>query len=392
MPASYSPTSAPHPDARPQAGTAAVCLLASLAVVTLNLAPGLEPALQAEAHLSPAQVGGLFFCELATMGLASWPFAAACQRFGTRRLALLALAAWAAAQAATAGVLGLWPALLAARAAAGLAAGTLMLLALQTAAAGPATRVLGFAVAAQILSGAALLALLPALLARGGLPTLFGALAGAALPLAWLLRGLPVQAAAATPPATAAATGPRRWAVGLVALLFNAAIGALWPFLPELAPAGLFDSPALASVLAGATLAGAAAAAAAAWAERRWATVACATPGMAALAVAGASLPWAATATAFTLATVAVSVAWNFSAPLLLSLGAQRQQVRSVNAAFASGLALGPLWGGWVLERAGGPALVQWACAALVLALAATRLLPAEPLQAKRNDTVPSGP
>jgi predicted MFS family arabinose efflux permease len=342
----------------------AISATATLAVTTLNIAPGLEPQLRAELGLSPSQVGLFFTVELGAMAAASPAFFPLLRRLQARPLARSALGLWLAAQWASVMAPAPLAVLLASRALAGLAAGWLMLLALEAArrCAQP-QRLLAILVATQIGGGALALAMLPMLFATGGLAAVFGASGLLAVAAQALVAPLCARLAAASPQAEAPAQASRAEAIRvfLVALLFNGAVGALWTFVPELAPAGLEPSR-LAPLLAQATLFGLCGAAAAGGlgahaAARSWRVT-----GMLLLAAAAIALSAAQGITAFALCCFMASFAWNFSVPFVLSLGTTSEDGASlmpaVNAAFAIGLAAGPAIGGSLLESRGATGLI----------------------------------
>jgi hypothetical protein len=226
----------------------------------------------------------------------------------------------------------------------------------------PPQRLLATLVASQIAGGALALALLPLLFATGGLGAVFVALAGLGAaafgivePLCRRLTGWRASA-----PGTAS---PRRVAVQVfcVAWLFNVAIGALWTFVPELAPKSL-DAAALPPLLAQATLFGLCGAAAAGAA------------GMLLLAASALALHAASETTPFVLGCFATSFAWNFSVPFVLSQGAAGEagasNMPAINAAFAIGLAVGPPIGGALLELSGATGLIAGVTALLAVAAA----------------------
>lgn len=354
---------------------AAICAAAALAVSTLNLSPGLEPQLRAELGLAPAQVGLFFMVELGAMALASPAFAALLRRAPAPHVVRLALTLWIAGQSLSLPALQHFAALLGARALAGFGAGLLMLTALEAAGRSERPqRLLAALVATQIGGGALELALLPPLFALGGLSGVFVALAllgaaafGIVAPLCRRLvgRGTPAPRA----------TSQMRVAVRVfcMAWLFNVAIGALWTFLPELAPPSL-AAAALPPLLAQATLFGLCGAAAAGalgrhGRPRRWRVA-----GMLLLAASALALHAAREATPFALCCFATSFAWSFSVPFVLSHGtpgeAGASAMPAVNAAFATGLAAGPPIGGALLEASGAAGLITGITALLALAAA----------------------
>jgi predicted MFS family arabinose efflux permease len=369
-----------HPPQTPPAPAStieivAICAAATLAVTTLNIAPGLEPQLRAELGLSPRQVGLFFAVELGAMAAASPAFCPLLRRLKARPLARSALGLWLAAQWASMAAPAPLGMLLAARALAGLAAGCLMLLALEAAGrcARP-QRLLAIVVAFQITGGALALAMLPVLFAAGGLAAVFGA-SGLLAIVAWgIVSPLCSRLTIAPGPLTHAPHVPRTAAIRvfLVALLFNGAVGALWTFVPELAPASL-EPARLAPLLAQATLFGLCGAAAAGVLGVRESPRAWRMTGVLLLGAAAIALSASEAVTAFALGCFVASFAWNFSVPFVLSLGAPEAGVSvmpAVNAAFAIGLAAGPAIGGALLESSGAAGLAAGVATLLVMAAA----------------------
>jgi hypothetical protein len=350
----------------------------SLAVATLGIAPGLEGAYRAQLGLSTGQVGLLFLLELGGMALASWPCGLLLERWGPRWLARAALAVWSAANLLS--ILGLvhpeW--LLPCRAVAGIGAGMMMILALEGAALSPHPhRVLSAVVVAQLATGAALLAVLPRLMATGGIAAAFllEAVAGLfALTLSPPFDALPPKESAPS----RANVGTRRrdaWRVVSVTLPFNVAIGAIWSFVAEFAPQDRMPSGRVNDVLAAGTLLGIAAAASAGVAGRRWSSRIGATVGVVGIIAGTAMVALWQQAEGFLAGTMLLSFAWNFTVPFLMILGAPLDtglsSMRAVNWSFAAGLATGPPAGGWLLQAGGPIALAAGAGLGLTLVLVA---------------------
>lgn len=363
---------------------AAGCYMASLAIVSLNLAPELELQLRDELALAPGSAGRYFLVELGAMAAASFVVRRGLARLGGPGLAGAALALWVAGNAASAIAVGTFGALLGTRALAGLGAGLLMLLALNAAATSAAPgRLFALYVVAQLASGAALLAILPAWMALlGGLRAAYLLNLLLTLPALWLAG--PLGRAQPSLPATpaprrsrAARPGSARaaWQLGVAATLFNLTIGALWTFVGEFAqPLGL-AAQRLATLLALSTLAGLAAAGLAAMVATRGLQRAWLAIGIAGLALGAATIAFARGETSFAAGCVLLSFAWNFSAPWLFALGAALEGGAALmpvlNLAFALGLAAGPPLAGWLVDARGLHALagVAWLFLGATLAL-----------------------
>lgn len=350
----------------------------SLAVATLGIAPGLETALRAQLGLSTSQVGLLFLLELGGMALASWSCGLPLERWGPRWLARAALAVWSAANLLSIPGLAHQEWLLACRAVAGLGAGTMMILALEGAGRDPhPQRALSAVVVAQLATGAALLAVLPALVAAGGIAAAFLLEALAGLFALALSPPIDTRPAAENAPARAEVGMRRRdgWRVVSVALPFNIAIGAVWSFVAEFAPPDRMPAGRVDDALSAATLLGIVAAATAGLACRCWSSRSGATTGVAGLIAGTALVALWHQAAGFVAGTLLLSFAWNFTVPFLMILGAPRgtgpSSMRAVNLSFAAGLATGPLAGGWLLQAGGPIALAAGTMLGLALVLAA---------------------
>lgn len=350
----------------------------SLAVATLGIAPGLEPAYRAQLGLSTGQVGLLFLLELGGMALASWPCGLLLERWGPRRLARAALAVWSAANLLSIPGLAHQEWLLACRAVAGIGAGMMMILALEGAGRDPhPQQALSAVVVAQLATGAALLAVLPTLIVTGGIAAAFllEALAGLfALGLSPPFDALPPKEIARS---RIEVSTRRRdaWRVVSVTLPFNVAIGAIWSFVAEFAPQDRMPAGRVDDVLAAGTLLGIAAAATAGVAGRHWSSRSGGTVGVVGLLAGSAMVALWHQAAGFLAGTMLLSFAWNFTVPFLMTLGAPqgtgRSSMRAVNLSFAVGLAAGPPAGGWLLQSGGPIALAAGTALGLALVLVA---------------------
>ncbi len=358
--------------------TLSIWAYSSLAVVTLAIAPGLETALRGQLGLTTTQIGWMFFLELGCMALASWPCGPLLERLGPRRLARVALAVWSAANLLSIPALSHQELLCACRGMAGAGAGVMMILALEGASRSPRPhRSLAAIVVAQLSTGAALLALLPALLAAHGIaaPFLLEATAGLSLlALPPPLDMLPMAGGGAT---RGDSTDTRRtdWRVVSVALPFNAAIGAIWSFVPEFAQQDSMPSNRVDDVLSVSTLLGIAAAAMTGLAWRRWSARHGAALAVLGLVAGTATIALWHSLAGFLAGTLLLSFAWNFAVPFLMALGTARSSGRSsmreVNLSFAAGLAVGPPIGGWLLQLGGPGALASASALGFALVLVA---------------------
>lgn len=357
--------------------------MASLAVVTLNLAPELELQLRHELMIAPGKAGSYFLVELGAMAAASFLTRRGLAHLGGPRLAGVALALWVMGNAVSVIAAPMFAALVAARALAGLSAGALMVLALNAGVASRApARLFALFVGAQLASGAALLVVLPPWM------TMLGGLRGAyvlnlllALPAVWLTsplgRAQPPIAGLGRDRARDSKPGHARvaWQLGAAALLFNLTIGALWAFIGEFAqpldlPAGRLATLLSLSTLAGLAAAGLAGILSARGSPRLWPAW-----GVIGLALGAAMIAFAGHEADFAAGCLVLSFAWNFSVPWLFALGAEidggAALMPMLNLAFALGLAAGPPGAGCLVETHGLGALAN----VVLLTLGATLAL-----------------
>jgi predicted MFS family arabinose efflux permease len=350
---------------------AAVVVLGAIATFSLGVEPAIATQLGLQLRLPPHMTGLVLSAEVGACMLASLPGLLWSRRVAPRALALIAALAFVAANLLS----SLYPTyvpLLAWRALAGLACGTLLIVVLAGAArcANP-ERVYAAWVIGQILPATAGLYGLQRLFATAGLQAVYLLMALAMILSLPLIRGLPRRPA---PNARDLAT-PRghrlsQAAAALCVLfLFYASVGGIWAFAADRGAAAGIAAPRVATELAAASLAGIAGAALAAWiGQSRWrtrlliaghGTLACA---LVLFAVGDSDWMFAASA-------ILLQIAWSFTAPFLLALaaatGAPGSMMSSANFVLGAGLTAGPLLTGNLLELPG----------AFVLAAAASGLL-----------------
>lgn len=361
--------------------TAAILFVTSLAIVMLNVAPAAEALLRQDARMTAAQAGLAFFVELAAMGLATplyWRFG----RVDAARLARWACAAIVAGNLLSSICLGAFAPYAGARALTGVGAGLLMILGMTAAArARDPQRLFALITFAQLASGAVLLWLFPLLAGAGrGLRGVFylsallgvmGLFAAAALSVAGRREAPPPD-----PPAGRAALKPAALAVAF-ALLFNLAVGGLWPYVAEYGVALAMDPQAMTVALGGATAAGLAGAAIAFVAGDRWGHRPVLLLGYLGIALGAGLLHVARGAAGFAAGSVVFMLAWNFSVPYVFAAVATRDAgarlMSAMNMAFAFGLAAGPPAAGAVIDAGGLGALLP--CVLVGLAAAAWPML-----------------
>jgi MFS family permease len=357
---------------------AALLYASSLAIVTLNVAPAAEAHLRQDAHLSVAQIGAVYFVELALMGLATLPSYWWLGRIGSARVAQVAYAGFIAGSLLSATTLGSFAPYVFARALTGAAAGTLMILGMTAGArAARAHRVYALVVFAQLASGVLLLAALPALADHGrglrGLYYLCALLGLAGLLFARSHAPLGRPAPSAPTGTTASRQAAIRSAMPVIALalLFNVVIGGLWAFAAEYAVALSMNPTQTDEILTAATATGLVGAALAYALGERWAGRPVLLAGLSCILVGAALLHRSEDAAQFAAGCHALSFGWNFSLPCLLAMAAGRDRggraLSSMNLAFAFGWAIGPLAAGTLIAARGLGALFAFVCTGMLV-------------------------
>ena len=396
MPAAANPApfSSQPGDGLSLAQAVAVVYASALALVMLNAAPALEDDLRHVAHWSAAQVGALYFIELGMMALATFPAYAWRGRVSPVRVAQVGYALFTAGSLLSMVPAIGWGSYAAARALCGGGSGSLMILALSCAArARQPQRLFALITLAQLGSGAVVLALLPALSDGGrGLLGFFWLCVGLGLVGLLGARGLGstvvgvTPAMATTPPAAAAApaalpTAATRarspalaWRLIGFVLAFNMVVGGIWAFVGEYAARTGLAPADLQRLLAQATLTGLAGAGLAYWLDRgpnrgtdrvqasglgrHVAAASMVRLALCGVALGAVLLHLAQAPGLLALGCHVFSLGWNFGVPHILAAVAGQDPdggtMPSVNLAFASGLAVGPLAAG-ALIGAWGP-------------------------------------
>ena len=363
----------------PPLAVAAVVVLGALATFTLGVEPAIAARVGEQLMLAPPAVARILSAELGASMVAALATLLWYRHLGLRTVAVAASLLFIAANLWSEA----WPtygSLVAARGAAGLAGGTLLIVVLAAAARcrNPG-RVYAAWVVGQTLSASAGLYALPAVFGHFGLAGVYGLLGLATLLALPLIPGL-----AAYPdrtPAEDVGHVPRHAVAAGSALgvlfLFYASVGGIWAFAADRGGEAGFGAIQVATALALANAIGMSGAMlAAAIAGRGW-TVHCLLIGHAVLAGALLMFATAQQVWAYTLAVVLLQFAWSFAAPFLLAqvaaCGSAAPMMSLANVVLGAGLTAGPLLAGAMLERPGrfGPAVG----AALALLAAGAMLL-----------------
>lgn len=350
----------------------ALVAFAAITPLALLVAPALAAQLGMELGIGPSQIGTYFFVENGAFSAASLLAFYWLGRIDVRSVAVAALAVFVVGNFATALLLPDYTTLLVLRAITGFGGGTLMVLSMVSAqdAKNP-DRVFGYWVVGQLVAGAVGLALLPHLFGAFGLKSFYIVLGAVTLLLSPLYRGF-------LAPAAAAAAGTRGGTNGSFVLLaiftvaailaFYIAIGGVWTFASMAAEQAGISGASIGTILAIASLFGIAGALIAVYLGGRWARQAMLLVGYAILVLSIVGLATIEGGTAYIVAICAFKFAWTFVLPFIVAEVAGRDPsgrlVASTTLIIGTGLSLGPLFAGIMLDAA-------WSLNAVFMAAAA---------------------
>ncbi len=366
-------SSASRPAASPFPRITLVALVAFAAITPMALlvAPALAAQLAAEMGIGPSQIGTYFFVENGAFSAASLLSLFWLGRLNVRVVGLVALAVFILGNLATPMVLPGYKSLLLMRAVTGFGGGTLMVLSMISAqdAENP-ERVFGYWVVGQLVAGAIGLALLPHLFATYGLSSFYILLGVIALLLSPLYKGFLAPAASEGPKSTSATSG-RFIILGVLAVLailaFYVAIGGVWTFASMAATQAGIEGASVGTILAIASLFGIAGSMLAAFLGGRSARRAMLLLGYAILVASIVAVATLHGSAAYVVAICAFKFAWTFVLPFIIAEAASRDPsgrlVASTTLIIGTGLSLGPLFAGNLLEAA-------WSLGAVFLAAA----------------------
>lgn len=355
---------------------AALVAFAAITPMALLVAPALAAQLGAELAVGPSQIGTYFFVENGAFSAASLLSLLWLGRVDVRAMGMIALAVFAIGNLATALLLGDYTTLLLLRAVTGFGGGTLMVLSMVSAQdADNPDRVFGYWVIGQLVAGAVGLAVLPHLFAGFGLKSFYVALAILTLLLAPLHKGFRAPAAAKAAD-TRPVAGSRFVVVAILAvaaiLAFYIAIGGVWTFASMAAEQAGMQGAAVGNILAVASLFGIAGAMLASFLGGRTGRTAMLLLGYAILVLSVAALALFGSGTAYIAAICAFKFAWTFVLPFVIAEVAGRDPsgrlVASTTMIIGTGLSLGPLFAGTMLEAA-------WSLRSVFVAAAACGVL-----------------
>jgi len=366
-----SSASRPAASSFPRITLVALVAFAAITPMALLVAPALAAQLATEIGIGPSQIGTYFFVENGAFSAASLLSLFWLGRLNVRVVGLVALAVFILGNLATPMVLPGYKSLLLMRAVTGFGGGTLMVLSMISAqdAENP-ERVFGYWVVGQLVAGAIGLALLPHLFATYGLSSFYILLGVIALLLSPLYRGFLAPAASEGPKSTSATSG-RFIILGVLAVLailaFYVAIGGVWTFASMAATQAGIEGASVGTILAIASLFGIAGSMLAAFLGGRSARRAMLLLGYAILVASIVAVAMLHGSAAYVVAICAFKFAWTFVLPFIIAEAASRDPsgrlVASTTLIIGTGLSLGPLFAGNLLEAA-------WSLGAVFLAAA----------------------
>jgi predicted MFS family arabinose efflux permease len=366
-----SSASRPAASSFPRITLVALVAFAAITPMALLVAPALAAQLATEMGIGPSQIGTYFFVENGAFSAASLLSLFWLGRLNVRVVGLIALAVFILGNLATPMVLPGYKSLLLMRAVTGFGGGTLMVLSMISAqdAENP-ERVFGYWVVGQLVAGAIGLALLPHLFATYGLSSFYILLGVIALLLSPLYKGFLAPAASEGPKSTSATSG-RFIILGVLAVLailaFYVAIGGVWTFASMAATQAGIEGASVGTILAIASLFGIAGSMLAAFLGGRSARRAMLLLGYAILVASIVAVAMLHGSAAYVVAICAFKFAWTFVLPFIIAEAASRDPsgrlVASTTLIIGTGLSLGPLFAGNLLEAA-------WSLGAVFLAAA----------------------
>lgn len=366
-----SSVSRPAASSFPRTTLVALVAFAAITPMALLVAPALAAQLATEIGIGPSQIGTYFFVENGAFSAASLLSLFWLGRLNVRVVGLIALAVFILGNLVTPIVLPGYKGLLLMRAVTGFGGGTLMVLSMISAqdAENP-ERVFGYWVVGQLVAGAIGLALLPHLFATYGLSSFYILLGVIALLLSPLYKGFLAPAASEGPKSTSATSG-RFIILGVLAVLailaFYVAIGGVWTFASMAATQAGIEGASVGTILAIASLFGIAGSMLAAFLGGRSARRAMLLLGYAILVASIVAVATLHGSAAYVVAICAFKFAWTFVLPFIIAEAASRDPsgrlVASTTLIIGTGLSLGPLFAGNLLEAA-------WSLGAVFLAAA----------------------
>ncbi len=360
-----------------------IAVYSAVLYMTLLIAPVIAAKLVSQFGLSSTEVGGLLSLELGAFSLATVPAYLWLRRVNlvtaTRVFTLIAVAGNVAS-----GLVDSYGLLVACRIVTSLAAGsiTVIILTLSSKTANP-SRAYGLFVTAQLVMGAIILAVFPAVFANANVSAVYWTMAGLAL-CCLLFAGridgnvLRAGSKAANPEAASARTVrvPKLKAgLGLAAvILFYISLSGVWSFMAQIAGGANIDLSTTSLILALATVPGIASSMLATFLGDHPKRALFLVLGYVGLAASVAMLVGLSGAVQFALAAILFKFTWTFILPYLLSsisdLDASGQLMNTTNLMIGTGFAVGPILGGILIEATGGfTAMLTVACVGALVSM-----------------------
>lgn len=353
----------------------AIVIFSAITPSVLLMAPAIASQLAIENGLGPAEIGRYFFIELAAMSLAVLPGFYWQTRVDWRKVALVSVALFLAANVASVFVAS-YQVLLVLRFLSALGGGTLMVLSLSSAAtSSDPDRVYGFWLVGQLLLGAVGLYVMPLLFGAFGLKALYITLVVFVLlsvPFALSFEAGPPQARPSASIGGGAGAGRLRQGLGLVAIFtLYIGISSVWTFVGMVATKIGLDPATAGSILAAATLCGIPTAVLTTVLGQRWPRRVLILAGYAAATLAILMLTGLSGVVMFTAAALLFKMAWTFIVPYILAsmaeIDGQGRLMGVVNLMIGAGLAFGPGFAGAALEKGVSLSGMLAGCAATVV-------------------------
>jgi predicted MFS family arabinose efflux permease len=344
----------------------ALVAFAGITPLALLVAPALAAQLGMELGIGPSEIGTYFFVENGAFSAASLLSLFWLGRANVRTVGVIALAVFIIGNLITPLILPDYTNLLLIRAITGFGGGTLMVLSLVSCqdASNP-DRVFGYWVIGQLVLGAIGLFLLPYLFASFGLKSFYVVLGLITLLLSPLYRGF--MAPSASAPSASRSSGSLSLALIVLTvaavLAFYIAIGGVWTFASMAATQAGFANESIGAILAVASLFGIVGAMLATWLGGRSARKAMLLLGYAILVLSVVGLAVLTGGTGYIIAVCAFKFAWTFVLPFIIAEVAGRDPSGKTSLIIGTGLSLGPLFAGLLLDSA-------WSLAAVFIAAA----------------------
>ena len=344
-----------------------IAVYSAVLYMTLLIAPIIAAKLVSQFGLSSTEVGGLLSLELGAFSLATVPAYLWLRRVNlvtaTRVFTLIAVAGNVAS-----GFVDSYGLLVASRIVTSLAAGsiTVIILTLSSKTANP-SRAYGLFVTAQLVMGAIILAVFPAVFANANVSAVYWTMAGLALCcllFSGRIDGNALRAGSkAADPGSASARAVRvpklKAGLGLAAvILFYISLSGVWSFMAQIAGGANISLSTTSLILALATVPGIASSMLATFLGDHPKRALFLVLGYVGLAASVAMLVGLTGAVQFALAAILFKFTWTFILPYLLSsisdLDASGQLMNTTNLMIGTGFAVGPLLGGILIEATGG--------------------------------------